>query len=170
MAQRFEDQGVPAIPGVAELLDWLDADRILHAVASNAPHEKMQLTLGRIPTVGPPSRRSAPTGSRSHEATNWYTRFDGRRFSAYDIKRWKPHPALFLHVAEVMGAQAQSCIVIEDSTSGIKAAIAAGMQVVGFADLSSPAELTKAGATTTASTIPEVTGVIKSWLAESAGA
>ncbi len=167
MAERFETEGVPPISGAADMLDWLDTEGILHAVASNAPHSKMHLTLGRITTgAGPFQAPSTPTGAghSGPRASDWFTRFEGRRFSAYDIDRWKPDPALFLHTARVMGAAPESCIVVEDSTSGIKAAAAAGMRVVGFADLSSPAELTDAGATTIASTIAEVMSVLRSWI------
>lgn len=54
-------------------------------------------------------------------------------FSASEVRRGKPTPDLFLHVAERMGSSADGCVVIEDSIAGVQAARAAGMKVVGFA-------------------------------------
>ena len=43
----------------------------------------------------------------------------------------KPHPGIFMHVAEKMEAKASECLVFEDSLNGIIAAKAARMQVIG---------------------------------------
>ena len=48
------------------------------------------------------------------------------------VKEGKPAPDLFLYTAEVMGYKASDCLVIEDSSSGIAAAQAAGMEVLAF--------------------------------------
>ncbi|MEN9405958.1 MAG: hypothetical protein RLZ12_242 [Bacillota bacterium] len=53
-------------------------------------------------------------------------------FSAYEVKRGKPYPDLFLYAAKKMGFRRADCLVIEDSIAGIKAAKAAQMEVVGF--------------------------------------
>jgi len=58
--------------------------------------------------------------------------FEGRIFSAYEVGSWKPDPGLFLHAAQTLGAHPSRCIVVEDSLSGIYAAKAAGMRVLGF--------------------------------------
>jgi HAD superfamily hydrolase (TIGR01509 family) len=54
-------------------------------------------------------------------------------FSASEVPRGKPAPDLFLHAATRMGVSPEQCVVIEDSTAGVQAAIAAGMRVIGFA-------------------------------------
>jgi HAD superfamily hydrolase (TIGR01509 family) len=46
--------------------------------------------------------------------------------------RSKPDPAIFLKCAELLGVLPSECIVFEDSTNGIAAGKAAGMQVYGF--------------------------------------
>lgn len=150
MAEQFESRGVPAIAGAAELLDWLDDAAITHAVASNAPHSKMALTLGRI--------------GRPRWANGWFDRFEGRRFSAYEIERWKPDPALFLHAAQSMGHDPANSIVVEDSTSGVKAAVAADMRVIALADLTSPEALADAGATEVCRSLPEVADLLRRWI------
>ena len=58
--------------------------------------------------------------------------FDGAIFSADDVARGKPFPDLFLHAAASMGVVPEQCVVIEDSVSGVQAAVAAHMAVVGF--------------------------------------
>jgi len=148
MAEVFMRDGVPPIEGADALLAWLESSDTKHAVASNAPHEKMKLTLGR-------------TGG---DDSDWYTRFEGRRFSAYDIQKWKPDPALFLHAAQIMGATPDSCIVVEDSRSGISAASAAGMRSIGFADLTPARELAGAGATHVVETIADVVKTLRAWM------
>jgi HAD superfamily hydrolase (TIGR01509 family) len=49
-------------------------------------------------------------------------------FSAYSVPRGKPHPDLFLHAAEVMGSTPAETVVVEDSGSGVEAALSAGMR------------------------------------------
>lgn len=56
-----------------------------------------------------------------------------RIFTKAEVARPKPWPDLFLHAAEKMGVAAKDCLVIEDSVPGVTAAVAAGMNVWGFA-------------------------------------
>lgn len=72
--------------------------------------------------------------------------FEGRIFSATQVARGKPAPDLFLYAASCMGVEAASCTVVEDSLPGVRAGIAAGMRVIGLADLVPAAELATAGA------------------------
>ncbi|MFH1345955.1 MAG: HAD family phosphatase [Pseudomonadota bacterium] len=53
-------------------------------------------------------------------------------FSADMVARGKPHPDIFLFAAARLGVSPDRCLVIEDSTGGIKAAVAAGMTAVGL--------------------------------------
>jgi beta-phosphoglucomutase-like phosphatase (HAD superfamily) len=48
------------------------------------------------------------------------------------VARGKPAPDLFLHAAKAMSFGPGSCVVIEDSVNGIKAARSAGMRALGF--------------------------------------
>ena len=52
--------------------------------------------------------------------------------SGEDFPKSKPHPAIFLKAAELSHTPVENCIVIEDSTNGIKAANAAGIYCVGY--------------------------------------
>jgi beta-phosphoglucomutase len=48
------------------------------------------------------------------------------------VSRAKPHPDIYLRVAELLGANPRNCIVFEDSHTGVQAARAAGARVVGL--------------------------------------
>ncbi|MDP3679992.1 MAG: HAD family hydrolase [Flavobacterium sp.] len=60
--------------------------------------------------------------------------------SGEDFPKSKPHPAIFEHAASLSIAPKESCIVIEDSTNGIKAAKAAGILCVGYNSIHSEAQ------------------------------
>jgi HAD superfamily hydrolase (TIGR01509 family) len=67
-------------------------------------------------------------------------------FSAYDVPRPKPDPSLFQHAATTMNAKPSACVVVEDTPSGVTAAVAAGMRAVGYAADSDERALRDAGA------------------------
>jgi HAD superfamily hydrolase (TIGR01509 family) len=50
-----------------------------------------------------------------------------------DVNKGKPDPEIYQLVALELGISPDNCLVIEDSASGVKAALAAGMQVVALA-------------------------------------
>ena len=52
--------------------------------------------------------------------------------TVYKVDRPKPAPDVFLHAARLLNLEPQQCVVIEDARSGVEAAIAAGMPVVGL--------------------------------------
>ena len=66
-----------------------------------------------------------------------FERFDlnqyfSAKFSGADLSKSKPHPEIFIKAAESTGYSKSECMVIEDSTNGIKAAHAAGIFCAGF--------------------------------------
>jgi len=103
----------------------LDLITIPLCIASNGPHGKMRKTLG---------------------LTGLLARFEGRLFSSADVPRGKPFPDLFLHAARHFAVAPSACLVVEDSPSGVAAALAAGMSVYGFCAGTSDARLLAAGA------------------------
>ena len=60
--------------------------------------------------------------------------------SGEDFPKSKPHPAIFEHAASLSIASKENCIVIEDSTNGIKAAKAAGIFCIGYNSIHSEAQ------------------------------
>lgn len=55
-----------------------------------------------------------------------------QKLSGADLRQSKPHPEIFIKAVKASGFKTNECIVIEDSTNGIKAANAAGIYCVGF--------------------------------------
>ena len=110
------------VPGIREALERVPWPQ---CVASSGDHAKLRATLSR---------------------TGLYDRFAGRIFSALDVARGKPHPDLFLHAAERMGADPARCAVVEDSVLGVQAGVAAGMRVFAYAGTVGGPALAAAGA------------------------
>jgi beta-phosphoglucomutase family hydrolase len=50
----------------------------------------------------------------------------------HQVRHPKPHPEVYLRVAELLETEPAECIVFEDSHSGAAAAVAAGMRVIGI--------------------------------------
>jgi beta-phosphoglucomutase len=50
----------------------------------------------------------------------------------HQVSRPKPHPEIYLRAADLLGIPPEFCVVFEDSTAGVQAALAAGMRVVGI--------------------------------------
>ncbi|MEW2912227.1 HAD family phosphatase [Leisingera sp. JC11] len=106
-------QGVPLMQGIPALLARLDAHGIPVCVASNGSEEKMRITLGQ---------------------NGLWERFHPHAmFSAHALGVAKPEPGLFLAAASHFGVQARDSLVIEDSGSGVTAAVRAGMRCLGYA-------------------------------------
>jgi HAD superfamily hydrolase (TIGR01509 family) len=59
------------------------------------------------------------------------------KLSGAELKASKPHPEIFLNAAKVSGYNKNNCMVIEDSTNGIKAAKAADIFCVGYQSIHS---------------------------------
>ena len=73
---------------------------------------------------------------------NIFERFDLNHYfvaklSGADLKASKPHPEIFENAALASGFERSECMVIEDSTNGIKAAKDAGIFCVGYDSLHS---------------------------------
>jgi HAD superfamily hydrolase (TIGR01509 family) len=103
----FERELMP-MPGVEELLATLPVRR---CVASNSHLDRVRHALS---------------------VTRLLPLFAPHVFGASQVERGKPAPDLFLFAAGQLGAAPGQCIVVEDSPSGVEAAIAAGMPVLGF--------------------------------------
>lgn len=117
-----------AVPGAAEAVERVLAAGLAVCVASQGKVAKTRLSL---------------------ELTGLRRLFPERAlFSAHDVPRGKPHPDLFLHAARVMGVAPADCLVIEDTPSGVEAAVSAGMPVLGYAADSDETALRGAGAET----------------------
>lgn len=76
--------------------------------------------------------------SASRNTINWVlSRFDLDRYfmdriSGAELKASKPHPEIFMKAAQMAVESLENCIVIEDSTNGIKAAKSAGIYCIAY--------------------------------------
>lgn len=64
--------------------------------------------------------------------------------TADDVRRGKPAPDAYLMAAEGLGVAPHDCLVVEDAPAGVKAAISAGMRVIGLASSHAHSELNEA--------------------------
>jgi HAD superfamily hydrolase (TIGR01509 family) len=104
--------GVPLVAGVTDVLDQLDRAGIPYAMGSNGTLEKMRITLGQ------------------HGLMDRFRVV----LSGQGIGKPKPAPDIYLMAAAACGARPEACMVIEDSATGAKAALAAGMRCLGYAE------------------------------------
>jgi HAD superfamily hydrolase (TIGR01509 family) len=117
LAHLFERKLAP-MTGVTEILGLLRAHDVPFCVASSGSHARIRSSL--------------------LAAGLWHD-FEGRTYSADDVAEGKPNPALFLLAAHQMGVPPARAMVIEDSSVGIEAGLAAGMTVWGVDGLSQAA-------------------------------
>ncbi len=106
---RSLDRIVP-IKGVPELLQMLASAEITTALASSSPEALIDIIITRL-------------GFAEHFAV---------RVSGDSVAAGKPAPDIFLRAAAMLGLDPSECLVIEDSTHGIKAAISAGMKCAAY--------------------------------------
>jgi len=105
-----EKADLELLPGVRNLIVNLYENGLQLVLASSASHVTIQRIFNRF---------------KLHE---YFTHI----VSGEEFPQSKPHPAIFLRAAELSGSPVTECIVIEDSTNGIKAAKAAGIFCVGY--------------------------------------
>lgn len=98
------------VPGVAATLAGLRERGIGASIASNSPRARVALAVA---LTGIADQFSAIT-------------------AVEDVARGKPAPDVFLTALERAGCAAGHCLVVEDSTTGVTAAVAAGLRTVGF--------------------------------------
>jgi HAD superfamily hydrolase (TIGR01509 family) len=112
--ERIRSEGMPRKPGVEALLEFVTKRGITFALASSTHRQE---ALGRLRGAG-----IAPEVFKT-------TAFGD------EVERLKPAPDIYLKVAADIGVEPQSIIVLEDSPTGVRAGLAAGMQVIAVPDL-----------------------------------
>jgi HAD superfamily hydrolase (TIGR01509 family) len=114
--------GVPHRPGILALLDFLQVRGIPRAVATS-------------------TRR--PLALKKLEASGLLPRFDAVCTSS-DVEHPKPAPDVYLLAARSLGVDPMQCLVLEDSPTSVRAALAAGMYPIQIPDLLEPVDSVRA--------------------------
>lgn len=99
---------VQPVPGVAQAMAQISLPK---AVASNSAGARVRAAL---------------------QQAGLDTLFGAHVYCADEVGVAKPAPGLFLAAAHGLGARPAQCLVVEDSVTGVRAAVAAGMTVLGF--------------------------------------
>ena len=102
--------GVTPRPGALDLVERLRGAGVPIAVASNSRREFVERTLSSVGLLGGPFQAVV---------------------SAEDVEHPKPAPDIYLEAARRLGAEPSRCAALEDSPTGVAAAAAAGMYVIG---------------------------------------
>ncbi len=105
VAERIEEMLVPGLRG---FLDAMDGTPM--AVASNAEPANVDFFLDR----------------------GRLRRYFRAVVDGHQVENPKPHPEIYLRAAGLLGVSPANCIVFEDSHTGVAAAKAAGMRVIGI--------------------------------------
>ena len=93
--------------------------------------EAVAAALGRPKAVA--SSSTAEMLEYKLRKTGLWQHFAPHIYSADHVTHAKPAPDLFLHAAAALEVAPADCLVIEDSVNGVRAGLAAGMRVWGFA-------------------------------------
>jgi HAD superfamily hydrolase (TIGR01509 family) len=111
-----------AFPGVLEFIDELWRQGIALGLVTSALQAEADLTL---------------------EAFGIRDKF-GALVTAKDVNNSKPHPEPYLRGADRLGVSPKLCLVIEDATDGVEAALRANMQCLAVTNTCYAGELSRA--------------------------
>ncbi len=114
-------EGVIPLPGAMELLRALPLERWAIVTSCTRALAQVRIAAARLPRP-----QSLVTSS--------------------DVKHGKPDPEPYLKGAQLLGAPASECVVIEDAPAGVRAGKAARARVLALRTTASDAELHEAGA------------------------
>jgi HAD superfamily hydrolase (TIGR01509 family) len=111
VAARFQ-LGLNLMPGSLELLENLHSLDIPMALVSASPRVLVQSAINALPKP-----------------------FFQVSISSSDVLNTKPHPEPFLNAASLLGKPIATCLILEDSWTGVSSAIASGARVVAIPHL-----------------------------------
>lgn len=98
----------PLMPGAKALVAWLHQQSVALAIATGAPQQEVEPTLSQHQL-----RRYFPIVASSDK-----------------VRRAKPAPDVYQYALVQMGLTADQCLAIEDSATGLQAALACGLKCV----------------------------------------
>jgi len=113
------------MPGLSDLLAWATVQNLKQAVVTNAPTENVHHAL---------------------KALGLETTFD-QVVIADELGIGKPDPAPYQHALQQFSILPEQAVAFEDSPSGVRSAVAAGILTIGVASTHDPERLYAVGAT-----------------------
>ncbi len=116
VGEHIGDTHAPLKPGVAALLDRLDAGKMPFALATS----------------------SGPGWVEKHFRAHDFTRRFKGVVTRDDVEHGKPHPEPYLKASTMLGHHPGDVLAIEDSPTGVTSAHAAGLMTVMVPDLIQP--------------------------------
>ena len=96
--------------GLTDILEWLNGKNLPLAVASSSDRDVIGIIL----------QKTGLAGHFSHIVCS------------DDVDNGKPAPDIYLHTASLLNVNPKECLVVEDSSNGIKAAKAAGVICIAY--------------------------------------
>lgn len=118
MQEHLAKVGLERRPEALETLKWLSENGYRIALATATPKDRAEEQL-------------TETGLLPY--------FD-EIVSATEVKLGKPAPDVYLKTLEVLGADPEECLAVEDSPNGVESATAAGIPTVMIPDQTQPDE------------------------------
>lgn len=115
--ELVEEQGVDPVAGALQLVESLEGEFVL-GVASGSQTDFIEKVLSSLCIK---------------------EKFDSFT-SASEVENGKPAPDVYLKEAERLGVKPENCIVIEDSSAGMKSANSAKMASIGLSENECPAD------------------------------
>jgi len=103
------------IDGIRDLISSFQENSYSLCVASSSPKENIELVL------------------KKHNLIDHFKYL----VSGEEVENGKPSPDIFLKAADFFQAESRNCFVIEDSSNGVTAAKAAGMNCIAYKNLNS---------------------------------
>lgn len=106
----FDTEGLDLIPGVLDIIKEYHQNGLKLVLASSASMTNIERIFKRF------------------DLDQYFV----AKISGADLKASKPHPEIFIRASELAATPPSRCVVIEDSTNGMKAAKAAGIYCIGY--------------------------------------
>lgn len=139
VSEHIGERTAPLKPGVAELLDHLDAARLPFALATSSGPDWVNRHF------------------RAHKLTDRFRSIVTRD----DVVHGKPHPEPYLKASTALGYPAADILAIEDSPTGVRSAHAAGLMTVLIPDLIQPDDETRGHALHVARSLEDVQEMLR---------
>ena len=110
MEKARNENSIKPVPGAIDLINMLEQKKFKLALASCSPSIFVETVLSKLGIK-----------EKFEQIT-----------TGEDVQKGKPEPEIFLLTAKKLNVVPESCLVIEDSVNGMKAAKKAGMRCIGL--------------------------------------